>query len=278
MNAEIQPNEEKRGTMQTIWFYFRLYLWCFRANWLALMAYPVEFIITNLSGVAYSLGSVASVWVLFTQVKSIGDWNYPQVLLIYGMSIFSRSLFHLFWVNFMTLSGMIRMGEIDRLLVRPLNAMFQVLSGYLDNDDWGELATAIILVWTSLGMLGQRTAGNILWVLLSVISGSLIFASMHIVGNSMAFFTVESSGFSRLAWTVDEFTRYPADIYGKGIRTLITWVIPVAFASFYPAQLIFGNGRLVRFALATPFVAALTFMAAYAFWTRAMNRYQGVGN
>ena len=202
--------------------------------------------------------------------------NYPQVLLIYGMSIFSRSLFHLFWVNFMTLSGMIRMGRSTGF-VRPLNAMFQVLSGYLDRR-LGRTCHRHHPGVDIVKYVGQRTAGNILWVLLSVISGSLIFASMHIVGNSMAFFTVESSGFSRLALTVDEFTRYPADIYGKGIRTLITWVIPVAFASFYPAQLIFGNGRLVRFALATPFVAALTFMAAYAFWTRAMNRYQGVGN
>lgn len=260
------------------WRYFRLYFWFLRANWLSLMAYPVEFVITNVAGIAYSLGSVAAVWVLFTQVRVIGGWSYPQVLLIYGLSIFSRSLFHLFWVNFMTLSGMIRNGEIDRLLVRPLNTMFQVLSGYLDNDDWGELATAMFLVWTSLGMLGRRSAWTLLWALASAVSGSLIFASMHIVGNSIAFFTVESSGFTHLAWTMDEFTRYPADIYGKGVQALITWVLPVAFASFYPAQLIFGNEQMTRIAAATPLVAALTFSLAYLFWTKAMNRYQGVGN
>lgn len=223
-------------------------------------------------------GAIATVWVLFSRIHAIGEWTFPQVLLIYGLSIFSRSLFHLFWVELMSVSWMVRTGHIDRLLVRPLNPLFQVVAGYLDNDDWGELLTAVILVWTSLGMLGQRTVWNILWVLVAAVSGSLIFASMHIVGNAMAFFTIESSGFTTLAWTVDEFTRYPADIYGKGVRTLITWVIPVAFASFYPAQLVFGNDALVRMALATPVVAVVTFVCAYRFWTKAIDFYQGVGN
>lgn len=264
--------------LSTVWRYVKVYYWFLRANWLALMAYPVEFIITNVAGVAYSLGSVAAVWVLFTQVKAIGQWSLPQVLLIYGLSIFSRSLFHLFWVNLMSLPFMVRDGTLDRLLVRPLNPLFQVVAGYLDNDDWGELATAVMLIWISLGMLGQRTAWSILWVLLSVVSGSLIFASMHIVGNAVAFFTIESRGFTTLAWTVDEFTRYPADIYGRTTRTIITWVLPVAFASFYPAQLLFGNGQMKRMALATPVVAILTFVGAYMFWTVAMNHYQGAGH
>jgi len=258
--------------------HIRLYYWYLRVNWLSLMAYPVTFITMNLAGVAYSLGSVATVWVLFSRIHAIGQWSFPQVLLIYGLSILSRSLFHLFWVELITIPGMIRMGDIDRILTRPLNPLYQVVAGYLDNDDWGELLTSIFLVWTSLGMLGQRTVWSMAWVLISGISGSLIFASVHIVGNATAFFTIESSGFTSLAWAVDEFTRYPADIYSKGIQTLITWIIPVAFASFYPAQLIFGNGRLIRMAQATPIVALITFACAYWFWGKAMDAYQGVGN
>lgn len=97
-------------------------------------------------------------------------------------------------------------------------------------------------------------------------------------GVSVSRFTIESSGFSRLAWTVDEFTRYPADIYGRVTRTLITWVVPVAFASFYPAQLLFDTERMKWMALAAPAVAILTFMAAYRFWSVAVNHYQGVGH
>jgi len=267
-----------RKTAKSFARHAELYYWYLRANWLSLMAYPATFVSMNLAGVLYAFGSVAAVWVLFSKVQAIGDWTLPQVLLIYGLSILSRSLFHLFWIELMTLPGMIRDGSIDRILVRPLNPLYQVVAGYLDNDDWGELATALILIWTSLGALGRRTLPNLLWVFVSGLSGSLIFASMHLLGNAVAFFTVDSRGFGSLAWTVDEFSRYPADIYGKGVQTLITWIIPVAFASFYPAQLIFGTGSLRWTALSTPIVAVLTFAAAYWFWTFAMDRYQGVGN
>lgn len=267
-----------RGALSRIWRHARLYPWYLRANWLALMAYPVPFALQNLFGVAYSLGSVAAVWVLFSNVRAIGDWTFAQVLLIYGLSIFSRSLFHLFWVELMTVSGMVRDGTIDRFLVRPLSPLYQVVAGYLDSDDWGELAVSIYLVWTSLGMLGQRTTLNILWMLVAGISGSLIFASIHMVANATAFFTVVNTGMTQLAWDLDEFTRYPADIYGKGLRTLLTWAVPVAFASFYPAQLVFGDGKLAAMGRMTPLVAALSLFAAGRFWSWAMDHYQGVGN
>lgn len=271
-------NENVSARIQDFWRHVRIYPWYFRANWLSLMAYPVPFTFQNLFGIVYSLGSAAAVWVLFTKVRSIGHWTLPQVMLIYGLSIFSRSLFHLYWVNIITLQGMVRNGEMDQLLVRPLNPLFQVIAGYLDNDDYGEFAVSIYLMWTSLGMLGQRTPSNALWLLISGLSGSLIFASIHIVANATAFFTIESRGISDLAWAMDEFTRYPTDMYGRGIRTLSTWLIPIAFASFYPAQLIFGDGRMAAIARMTPVVAAITFASANRFWRWALDHYQGVGN
>jgi ABC-2 type transport system permease protein len=263
---------------RSIWRHARVYPWYFRANWLSLMAYPVPFAMQNLFGVIYSLGSVGAVWVLFSQIRAIGQWTFPQVMLIYGLSIFSRSLFHLYWVEIITLSGMVRNGDVDRLLVRPLNPLFQVIAGYLDNDDYGELGVSVYLMWTSLGILGQRTWPNLLWLLVAGFSGSIIFASVHIVTNATAFFTVETRGITGLAWAMDEFTRYPADMYGKGVRTLITWLVPVAFASFYPAQLVFGEGRMAAIAKLTPLVAAATFAAANRFWRWAIDRYQGVGH
>jgi ABC-2 type transport system permease protein len=259
--------------------HIKLYFWYLRANWLSLMAYPASFIAMNLAGVVYAAGSAATVWVLFSQVHAIGDWTFPQVLLIYGLSILSRSLCHLFWVGLMYVDGLVRDGDVDRILVRPLNPLFQVVAGYLDEDDWGEFLTSIILIWTSLGMLGQRTMSNMLWVVVAGLSGSLIFVAVRIAATAMAFMTVSSRGFMNLSWTVDEFSRYPADIYGKGVRTLITWMIPVAFASFYPAQLILGGGGLLRMmAVGTPLVAVLAFAVAYRFWNFAMDHYQGVGN
>lgn len=199
--------------------HLKLYYWFLRANWLSLMAYPAEFITVNLAGILYSLGSVCTVWVLFSRIRAIGDWTFPQVLFIYGLSLLSRSLIHLFWADLMSVSWMVRTGRMDRLLVRPLNVLYQVVAGYLDNDDWGELLMATGLIWASLKSLGKARIRNVLWTVTA------------------------------------------------GVST-----------SFYPAQLVFGNPSLVRAAAATPLVAVATFAAAYRFWTRALDAYQGVGN
>ena len=265
--------------MKSVFRHVGAYFWYLRANWLSLMAYPVPFVVVNLAGLLYSLVSAAAVWIIFSKVRAIGGWSFPQVLLIYGFSILSRSLFHLFCVNIVTLSGMIRNGDIDRNLVRPLNPLFQVIADYLDNDDYGEFAAGCYLIWVSLGMLGMRTVANLAWAVIAAISGGIIYTSVHLIANTMSFFTIENRAITVLAWVLDGFTRYPLDIYGRGIRSLLTWVIPFGFVSFYPAQAILQASRPLALAgKLTPAVALLFSSVAYGIWKWGLNNYQGVGN
>lgn len=61
-------------------------------------------------------------------------------------------------------------------------------------------------------------------------------------------------------------------VYPKPIRALLTLVVPYGFASFYPAQAIFGNSRLEYLAKASPLVALGMFIGAYSFWKRRRSR------
>jgi ABC-2 type transport system permease protein len=267
------------GIANTVMRYAGIYLWYLRSNWLSLMAYPVPFVVVNIAGIMDSVISVAAVWVLFSKVQAIGGWNFPQVILIYGFSILSRSLFHLFCVNIVSISTMVREGGMDRILVRPLNPLYQVLADYLDNDDYGEFLLGCLLVWFSLGGLGIRTLPNVIWAVIAVISGGTIYLSVHIIVNTVSFFTIENKAITGLAWQLDEFTRYPLNIYGRGIRAFLTWVVPFGFVSFFSAQPLFRVSRNWVFAgWLTPIVALVFFGVAYGFWKWGLSNYQGVGN
>jgi len=136
----------------------------------------------------------------------------------------------------------------------------------------------VYLIWVSLGMLGKRDPMSVLWVFASAVAGSVIHASVHIIANATAFYVVQNRGIAGLAWTLDEFSRYPLDIYHKGIRAFLTWLAPFGFASFYPAQAIFNNYRSLWLARLSPLVAVVAFLTAYSFWSKALRSYQGVGN
>ena len=76
--------------MKSVFRHVGAYFWYLRANWLSLMAYPVPFVVVNLAGLLYSLVSAAAVWIIFSKVRAIGGWSFPQVLLIYGFKMCIR--------------------------------------------------------------------------------------------------------------------------------------------------------------------------------------------
>jgi ABC-2 type transport system permease protein len=74
---------------------------------------------------------------------------------------------------------------------------------------------------------------------------------------------------------------YPISIYGKAITILLTFGIPYAFISFYPAQyLLDGKGETLFHPVlqyGTPVVGIVMFLLAYKFWTIGVNRYESTG-
>ncbi|MEW6524334.1 MAG: ABC-2 family transporter protein [Bacillota bacterium] len=259
--------------------YLKVYTIYVRAGWLALMAYPVDFTVRNLGNLAWNLAAVGAIWLIFTFTGSIRGFDRAQVLFIYAMSMLARSIWHLLWVDMMSVGGYVQRGELDRLLVRPLDPLFQVVAGYLDHDDWGELALGLMvlaLAGRSLGLGKQPLL--VAWTALAVLCGSLVYAAVHLAAASTAFWMVRNSAVTSLAWDIDSFSRYPLDIYPAVIRLALTWVVPFGFAAYYPSQLVLATGTHRYLAALTPVVAVAAFAGAYRFWQSGLSRYQGTGH
>lgn len=254
---------------------YGLYL---RANWLSLMQYRLDFAVKNISGLTLNLVLVAGVGIIFSRVGEIGGWSFHQVLFIYALGMVCRAVWHLLWVDTLSIGLLVRRGGLDRLLVRPLNPLFQIMAGYLDDDDWGELLVGLVGLTVAGRELGLvEHGGQVLLLGLFVLSGALIYSAIHLAANTTAFWLVSARSLDLLAWELDNFSRYPLNIFGTGIRFLLTWVVPYGFAGFYPAMAVFGETRWALLGWATPLVGLGAFALAYRFWLYGLASYQGTG-
>lgn len=129
--------------MRTFQRYLGLYVAYFRANLLSLMSYRVDFIIRNLCNLVLMFAYLGVVGLIYENVETIKGWRFEQLLVIYALTSLSRSLFHLFCINVISIGTCIRQGDLDRILLRPVNPLFQLVADYIDNDDWGELVLGI---------------------------------------------------------------------------------------------------------------------------------------
>ena len=90
-----------------------------------------------------------------------------------------------------------------------------------------------------------------------------------------------------LRWAVmsleQEFTRYPLDIYSRGVQLTLTFVLPFAFMNYYPASWLLhkapGAVHLApQVGVVTPLIGLACTSLAYAFWRAGLRRYQSTGS
>lgn len=268
-----------RRALAGLGWYVGLWLAYIRVNWLALMAYNVDFIISNVANLLRNIASILAVGIIFHHVGDIGGWRYEQVLYLYALAATGRAFWHLFFVSVLTISYNVRSGGFERLLVRPANVLFQLVADHLDNDDWGEAVTGLAVLTYSVQRLGLVHGSlDVLVIVLQVLSSVAIYFALHLAANTLAFWLIRARAADSLVWELDNFSRYPLSIYSRPLRGLLTWLVPFGFVNYYPAQVFFGTGVLVRIGWLSPLVGLLAFALAYRFWEYGLSKYQGTGS
>ena len=76
-----------------------------------------------------------------------------------------------------------------------------------------------------------------------------------------------------------DFAKYPTEIYAKGIRFIITWVIPFGFVAYLPASYFLKPEVSALQTIGVECVIAVVFFAvAYSVFTLGTRAYESAGN
>src|SRR5208283_5149547 len=94
----------------------------------------------------------------------------------------------------------------------------------------------LIVLKSVLALKLSFGAINFLMLIIFVISGAMILSAINLITSTAAFWTVNSHVIMESVTSLQEFALYPITIYPKFISILLTWIVPYAFASFYPAN------------------------------------------
>jgi len=258
--------------------YATLYPYFLRQHVKELLEYRVGFIVGVAGMCLTHAATLAFIWVIMSQLPSLNGWSLPQMLLIYGLLCFSRSFAHMFTDNTWAMGFVVRQGEFDRYLVRPIDPLFHLLADGFNIDGVGNFLVGGALLLSAGQALGIFSSPlNIAYLLVTIVSGAVIFFALNLISSTSAFWIVDSMAVSELVFGNYVFAQYPLSIYPRMIRFLLTWVVPYGFTSFYPASFLLGRdlGPLVWLG---PLVAAALLALGYRLWLVGLNRYQGTGS
>ncbi|EFM11235.1 protein of unknown function DUF990 [Paenibacillus curdlanolyticus YK9] len=260
--------------------YSKLYWQFFKARLKVMMEYRVDFLIGVFSVFFIQGTSILFVNIVFNQIDALHGWTYHQIMFIYAIALLGRSIEHIFFDNLWTIGfNYIRPGNFDRLMIRPVNVLFHIIADRVQQDGVGNLLIGLIVLVTSSPHLGiDWGLADILLLIVMIVSSSAVFLAVNLFFASFSFWMVDSLPIMMAVHGTSDFARYPLSIYNKGIRFVLTWIIPYGFTAFYPAAVFLDPQGFKHFAVLSPIVAAVSLTVAYMLWNRGLRAFSSTGN
>lgn len=245
-----------------------------------MMEYKGDFIVGIIGFLLIQASNLLFLSLVFGNVPSLMGWNYNEVVFIYGFSLIPKGIDHLFFDNLWSIGHFtVRKGDFDKYLTRPINTYFHVLVEKLQIDALGELIMGIALVCVSLAKLNIELSVLRVVLTLAVIPfATLIYTGIKTATAAIAFWTKRSGNITYMFYMVNDFAKYPVDIYNKLVRSIITYVIPFAFTAYYPAYY-FLTGENPIYNLGLTVVISIIIMAIGIFvWNKGISAYESAGS
>lgn len=259
--------------------YINLYPAFFSRNLQAALEYKVDFILGIIANILQQSLGLVFIWVIFGHIPKIENWGLYQIELIYGLAAIPSGFTELFLNKIWDLpSYYINQGNLDRVLLRPLNPLYSIIADGIEPHGLGFILFGIcIVIYSSIKIGIQFTLVKIIFILIAILSGTIIYFSINLLMSTIAFWFIDVMSAMVMVHNLNEFAKYPMTIYHKAIQFLITWIVPFAFTSFYPASFLLNIGTNKNVTLLTPLVAIVAFLIAYIFWNIGLKKYQSAG-
>lgn len=264
--------------VKRLWFYLRLYPYCVGRNIQAKMSYKSDFLLgVTASILMQSLGFVF-IWSVFQGIPEMNGWNFYQMIFVYGMSAAALGLNEFLFAGSWRIKMHINQGTLDRLLLRPVGTLFCVLTDDVGLHGLGSVLFGLAVCVLSLCKLHRvLSLGMVLFWMLAVACGSLLFFAVNLLCAALAFWVTDSTSVMILTQNVSEFGKYPIAIYGRKLQMFLTYMIPFAFAGYYPSAFLLGMEKSPIYWLGPVAAAAIAVTAAGLFWKFALGKYQSAG-
>ncbi|MEI7024490.1 ABC transporter permease [Paenibacillus sp. y28] len=265
----------KRNAGQTIMYWIGLYRLYLRIYFRTLAEYRADTLIALGGGVLAQGSTLLFLTVILQRVPQLAGWGFYELVFLLGMTSAGRALNMVFLNAPFTISGLVRRGLIDVLMVRPVGVLFQAVGITQEINGIGQSITGIaIMVYAAWHMNIDWTAWMVLYAVIAMVSSMFIQFSIQLFIVVASFWVQEIRSVIYPATWVFDFARYPMDIFGPIVRGFLTYVLPYAFCSFYPAAYLLRSDLEYAWAAwGVPLLAVLITLFAYRWWLFGLRRY-----
>lgn len=238
----------------------------------------LEYRINFISGIAvecgYMLVKLMYVVLVYQVGAEIHGMTPDHMAMFIGTYIMMTGFYMAIYPNFCAIPQYVRDGSMDMLITKPINLQFMLT---LKKIDFGmpipNVLCGIVLIcygWNKSNL--PVTVITVLGFLLFVVSGLFLTYFLFLIPKLLSFWIVSDKGIHQMTEAIWDFNNMPMNIYGKGVQTFGTFVIPLFLITNFPT--LFVMDKLSPLRIIWGFMAPVIFYSINKLvWKAAMERY-----
>ncbi|MGW8488138.1 ABC transporter permease [Streptomyces sp. NPDC055886] len=248
------------------------------------MAYRASFAMTLFGDLAVTAFDFIAILLMFSHVDALGGYSLPEIALLYGLSATAFGVCDLLLGSMDRVGGRIRDGTLDTLLVRPVPVLAQVAADRFALRRLGRITQGLVVIGYAVATLDIAwTPLKMLMLPMTVLSGAAIFGAIFIAGAAFQFVAQDASEVQNsFTYGGTTLLQYPPTVFAKDLVRGVTFVVPLAFASWLPALYVLGREYPVDLpqwvAFLPPLVAAGCCGLAGLAWRAGLRSYRSTGS
>ena len=246
----------------------------------SLMQYKANMTMLTASTTLVSIGELFAIFILFQNFNSVGSWGFYETALMFGIVTASYSFVECFARGFDEFSYLIKNGDLDRILVRPVGVIKQIFGTKIEFSKMLKVFLGIaVAVIAILNLNITWTLAKVIVLILAFVCACCIVWGVMLVGAGISVFTVEGLEFVNIFTNgAKEIAYYPINIYDKWLTNIFTFVIPVACFNYLPISFLMGYGGVPQIVCAlSPLIGVIFLIPCLIFFNIALKKYQSTG-
>jgi ABC-2 type transport system permease protein len=229
--------------------YLRVWTTFLRNSLVREMTFRSNFLITIVTRALWFAAQLLLFEIIYDHVNTINDWSRYEYFCFMATGMLINALVEvLFMPNCAHFSELIRTGDLDFALLKPIDTQFLVSFEKIDLAMLAQvLLSGALLIYSLLQIDVDITLGRVLMYLLLVGVGVSFFYALMITLASTSVWFGRNQGLYDFWFYITSFARYPQSIYrtgtwgGEMLWFGFSFVIPILLVVTIPSRVLLGK-------------------------------------
>lgn len=242
-----------------------------------MLTYRVNFYAGLIATLSWVVFAVLAVMIFSHQSTVVAGWTLNELISLTGVfSVITGLAYSLFLRSFMTLAEKINTGDLDLMLIKPVDSQFLSTTNFMSLHNLSRFLAGVGLLAFSARFLLLKPITLVVFAIL-IVSSILILYSIWLLLVTLNFYTRRLDnviGF--LLELFDQTSRTPSDAFRIANSWAFNFLLPLFMVVSFPTKALWGklSGEMTG---ATVVTAIVLFVLSRKFWQYSLRHYGSAG-